>query len=187
MVRAKKDTENVEAEPLGHESELTSIGPPEPDFREEPPKRSAASLPDVPTQSATAEYLCDIFNGTAWLLGSSTRFQTREFAGMAKSLHTLAGSIPALEILLRLLGPLTIVFQIVSKWRRIMDGRPRKTEPEAEPAPFVPEPAHHQPEETVPAAAPSPAGEAEPVMVVVPDLAPSDHPESPLVVARRYG
>ena len=110
---------------LEEERAKTTIKPP----KKKAERDSKAAGLDAPVKIPELKrQLSLLANLISRLVRSDARFAEEDFDNLATSLVDLFARIPPARVILRLLGPLAAVGEIVDKARAIMDGRKAKQE-----------------------------------------------------------
>ena len=83
-------------------------------------------LEEPVSQKETAHRFMLVFNTIATLVRSNTRFSEEDFKSISSGITDILNLFPPARVILRLLGPLSVIGDVVEKVRRIAEGRKKE-------------------------------------------------------------
>ncbi|MDG6999617.1 MAG: hypothetical protein JRN15_10930 [Nitrososphaerota archaeon] len=75
------------------------------------------------SQREVAHRFMLVFNTLATIARSETKFSEEDFKNISSGITDILNLFPPARVFLRLLGPLSVIGDVVEKIRRILDGR----------------------------------------------------------------
>ena len=107
------------------------------EIKERKPRTSSQApknpLEDPVSQKETAHRFMLVFNTIATLVRSNTRFSEEDFKSISSGITDILNLFPPARVILRLLGPLSVIGDVVEKVRRIAEGRKKESNGDNQP------------------------------------------------------